>query len=804
MIKLNPVEVEACRKLKTYTEKQLADELYLAIDKPGADKDMIDYMKKVRELCLNALKYLDKICKLLIKIDFKLKEKDAKAQVDAILKKASPLSLSFHLYKDKERKKDKKIKNFKDTRDKNIDKYKDEKIKKLEKLERDLNASFNNMLYLLREGKCKKKNVDDVIKVFNDNKPEDIDKKLVSLKDTVDDYKELLDAVKDNCTDKDAMESNVRVTTDGYYNVKKRIDLDLVEFYKKIEWQTEYAAGLSRIAIASNCTDLVHADILKLVDKIKEFNPSDCSDTFRLFGTVIEILAEKFSIEQWEKIVKTYKEHKIDPEELKLISQLQGLLRETTNLKVRNIFPDMPEELTRKLSLPDRYVIDKGEKFEKMCEKCKGVPKNKGTKGTHVYRCADCGHTDFFEKKPELERIECTYVGCKKPNMNYDRVINREICTEHKIELIDGIKQELHCVDCGETIVKVYEPGKQLTEKSIDKVCPRRDCPSKKRWCPKCNKQLKKNETEYEEGSINLLCKTCKTKLVSKRDQETTFEPSGVKPFYKGEDALRSRWRDNWSSTFILKHNSVVRAIDRTFGLPEGADISGTTADTIFGIEAMVRIITANAITTLGEKQIPLRADANAQVSKVYASWAPLILLPFITMTKHGHHAIIECALTFTFTGYINAYQIGKYSTLWPTGSSKYTKLLDILKKWEDAPSNIRLIIDRSRDGFVSGGWLLEEDDEIESYTFNDFSKLNYQSYVDFFLPLRNSIEKRPVGRDFLIQQMKERKKEYPVLVKEVLDKYKKDTTDYNVTPDDKTKEIFNKYAQKYDVSTRL
>jgi len=215
----------------------------------------------------------------------------------------------------------------------------------------------------------------------------------------------------------------------------------------------------------------------------------------------------------------------------------------------------------------------------------------------------------------------------------------------------------------------------------------------------------------------------------------------GIKPFWK--DEIRARWRDTWSSTFILEYNSVVRAIDRTFGLPEVADISGTTADSIFGMEAIMNL------TDKGQDRISTGWPLNILQRKYDESikyTGDLILLPLITMVKLGHHAILECALTFALTGYIDSYSIGEYTSLWPKGSATGTKLWNIFKKWEDSPSNQRILIERDEEGFVTGGRLyakgesLCDGDSGMAYEFSKVAKLDYQRYINIFLPLRDKM----------------------------------------------------------------
>ncbi len=97
---------------------------------------------------------------------------------------------------------------------------------------------------------------------------------------------------------------------------------------------------------------------------------------------------------------------------------------------------------------------------------------------------------------------------------------------------------------------------------------------------------------------------------------------------------------------------SAVYQLDRMFGLPEGADISGTTADTIFGIEVLYGNIIENM--------------KDAKLIEDLLEIRPLIsLLPIASMVSRGHHTTLECALTLTLNDYIS-YGAGYYKTLYP------------------------------------------------------------------------------------------------------------------------------------------
>ena len=67
-----------------------------------------------------------------------------------------------------------------------------------------------------------------------------------------------------------------------------------------------------------------------------------------------------------------------------------------------------------------------------------------------------------------------------------------------------------------------------------------------------------------------------------------------------------------------------------------------------------------------------------------------------------------------------------------------------VLKKWQDSPTNVRMIIELAEDGSVEGGWLFERDEVTMqgAQSFYDICMLNYPRYVDVFKPLRDRLMK--------------------------------------------------------------
>jgi len=105
-----------------------------------------------------------------------------------------------------------------------------------------------------------------------------------------------------------------------------------------------------------------------------------------------------------------------------------------------------------------------------------------------------------------------------------------------------------------------------------------------------------------------------------------------------------SRWK--------LMPQSAIYQIDRMFGLMEfGADISGTTTDTVGVIEALYTDLLDAVPDNVWEDILLLR---------------PIVaLLPIATMVSRGHHTALEIAYPLTRNDYID-YSIGYYTSLFP------------------------------------------------------------------------------------------------------------------------------------------
>jgi len=105
---------------------------------------------------------------------------------------------------------------------------------------------------------------------------------------------------------------------------------------------------------------------------------------------------------------------------------------------------------------------------------------------------------------------------------------------------------------------------------------------------------------------------------------------------------------------------STVKKIDSTYGLAEGCDISGTTADSIFFMKHVQDFI----------RGLPQSVPDDLLPA--------LQLLPMATMASQGHHTVLECALTLTLNRIVQ-YRVGFYSTLRPTAGALPAALAGVL-----------------------------------------------------------------------------------------------------------------------------
>ncbi|NEQ40075.1 MAG: hypothetical protein F6K40_29085 [Okeania sp. SIO3I5] len=195
-----------------------------------------------------------------------------------------------------------------------------------------------------------------------------------------------------------------------------------------------------------------------------------------------------------------------------------------------------------------------------------------------------------------------------------------------------------------------------------------------------------------------------------------------------------------------LLPGSVVRGIDKIFALPEGADISGTTADSIWAIETLSNLLyigfslnqnsfdkmkekkpfekteeVLNSLqsmvnkkfvgvynfnqqikTLLGDKATKQVKDTLQQYATKQNDTNPnVLLLPIAAIVSGYHHTILECALALNTNDY-GEYAPGFYTTLQTEAmksASSGSDIAKILKQYEESSSNRHLIVYEDSEG---------------------------------------------------------------------------------------------------------
>ena len=163
---------------------------------------------------------------------------------------------------------------------------------------------------------------------------------------------------------------------------------------------------------------------------------------------------------------------------------------------------------------------------------------------------------------------------------------------------------------------------------------------------------------------------------------------------------------------FRLLPQSTIRKIDIAFGLPEGADISGTTADSIFGIGRAVKFADSAQLALGGGVPVAL-----------------LKLLPLVSMIAQGHHTIVESAAVLTLNGLID-YTIGFYTTLLPSSEKVGTNdQLGQLRKLTAAAEansfNVPLLGFYDEKRRVYAGYLFNRNDRGEMKKFREIATVS-------------------------------------------------------------------------------
>jgi hypothetical protein len=164
---------------------------------------------------------------------------------------------------------------------------------------------------------------------------------------------------------------------------------------------------------------------------------------------------------------------------------------------------------------------------------------------------------------------------------------------------------------------------------------------------------------------------------------------------------------------FVLsKAHSAIGHMDEAFALPKGADISGTTTDSIYCLKT--------------------GAQATGRDSLAYLS--ALQLLPIATIVSQYHHTLLECAIPLTLHGFIG-YKVGYYTTLIPKDfigvylpGSSIENLYHVFLEFETDSNNRHAIYKQSGAGYTEFSVTNIKESAIFKKTVADVVK-NY----DFF-----------------------------------------------------------------------
>jgi hypothetical protein len=392
--------------------------------------------------------------------------------------------------------------------------------------------------------------------------------------------------------------------------------------------------------------------------------------------------------------------------------------------------------------------IDENVKVVYYCTECKKVLSDSEITviATESYKCANpgCSRSVRWRERYEvtLDKWEGTWevkCGCGyRENMvlRTREASHRANCGDRHIPVM-MVEEKLRCTKCNDERIYYLGPHQRVMEKP---------------------------------GLIR--CTQC--------GQEGWLAPVAVKPFWQGAkpnpkdkkspgpdetDALRARrsWKTeekNRLATHKMLPGSVTRTIDRIFGLPERADISGTTADSIFGMELVFNIHNARLAQFGTDRGNVTFNTSSEQISKDWKNmkgdektlwWTQqknkfpqhLVLLPVITMGKLNFHSILECALAFSLTSYLKSYYVGYYTTLWPPTANRTgvgERLYAILEKWENHPLNMHALFDLDKDGNEIRARLFNGEDERE---FRDIARVDYSRYLLLFKPMRDRLKQK-------------------------------------------------------------
>jgi hypothetical protein len=180
-------------------------------------------------------------------------------------------------------------------------------------------------------------------------------------------------------------------------------------------------------------------------------------------------------------------------------------------------------------------------------------------------------------------------------------------------------------------------------------------------------------------------------------------------------------------STTALKNGSTVLKMDRVFGLAAGADISGTTTDTIFFTKSL-------------ELVDPI-----------------FYLLPVATIVPECHHTLLEVALSLSLNRIVGAgtgvdYSVGLYRTLMPDSPEVIPQFdvareesRNLLRDFELRDANRLMMIYYKGPGLPGGSFLFDKKKPSDAETWKLMCSADDNLLQAFFAmsfwPTRDEVE---------------------------------------------------------------
>ncbi|WP_434629995.1 hypothetical protein [Chromobacterium sp. CV08] len=182
-------------------------------------------------------------------------------------------------------------------------------------------------------------------------------------------------------------------------------------------------------------------------------------------------------------------------------------------------------------------------------------------------------------------------------------------------------------------------------------------------------------------------------------------------------------------NTFYLPllPGDVVRCIDSILGLPEGASISGTTADTLWAIDMLSNRLFLGSIPGKNAQDEDIEVPINTGDPN-------LILVALAAIVSGYHHTVLEVGLPMTINGYIT-YQPGFYTSLQDERMAQTLagkKIKAVLEQHENSPKNHLMIITEEAEQAEGSGKVLRLFDmhtPSEQALFKRAVIMNYDNY---------------------------------------------------------------------------